>query len=117
MNLLCRLGFHKMRDLRRGDFNGVTQDVTSKCLRCGREEHVLLINPLSGPRKGPMHPDAQKRTADRERYEKERQQRFAALFEEFDWDLIGPGTLPSSVPPALADLHRRLAAIEKRSLN
>ena len=58
MNLLCRIGLHKMRDLQRGSWNGVTQEVTCKCLRCGEVRHLLLISPLSGPRKAPMHPDA-----------------------------------------------------------
>lgn len=60
MSLLCRLGLHKDRDIWRGPFDGWSQVVQYGCLRCGREERVTFISPLSGPRRGEMHPDAGK---------------------------------------------------------
>ena len=56
--LRCRLGFHRYRDLWRGPWDGASQDVLWKCLRCGKEERLRLFNPLSGPRHTEMHPEA-----------------------------------------------------------
>lgn len=54
--LLCRVGIHNMMDLQRDPWNGVTQTVVRECVRCGKSDTALFISPLSGPRKGPMHP-------------------------------------------------------------
>ncbi len=57
MSIRCRMGLHRYRDLWRGDWNGVTQKVIWRCTRCDKQETLLLISPLSGPRRGPLFPD------------------------------------------------------------
>jgi hypothetical protein len=61
MHILCRLGFHDERDLWRGRWDGWEQTVRCKCLRCGKETVVTFVSPLSGPRTGSMHPEAESR--------------------------------------------------------
>jgi hypothetical protein len=61
MHILCRLGFHNERDLWRERWDGREQTVRCKCLRCGKEAVVTFVSPLSGPRTGPMHPEAERR--------------------------------------------------------
>ena len=56
---LCWLGFHKDRDLWRYPPERLGQTVITKCLRCGREDTFHAVTVFSGPRSGPMHPDAE----------------------------------------------------------
>lgn len=54
---LCRLGFHKDRDIWRYPPETIGQMFITKCLRCEREATLYTI--LFAPRTGPMHPDAE----------------------------------------------------------
>lgn len=53
--LLCRLGFHKDRDIWRYPPETASQTFIAKCMRCGRQDNFITF---FSQRKGPMHPDA-----------------------------------------------------------
>ncbi len=58
-NFLCRIGIHQWKDIRQSPWTGWSQDVDRRCAHCQKQEFVMFINPISGPRP-PIVPEKSK---------------------------------------------------------